>query len=71
MTRALRVLALPLALAAVFVLPGRADAAPSVVDADLAVRTDVQTGPNGNLFVVSLTDGAVYEVFRPGKHDDD
>jgi hypothetical protein len=23
----------------------------------------VQTGPNGNLFVVSLTDGAVYEVF--------
>ena len=41
MTRALRVLALPLALAAVFVLPGRADAAPSVVDPDLAVRTAV------------------------------
>jgi hypothetical protein len=24
----------------------------------------VQTGPNGNLYVVSLTDGAVYEIFR-------
>ena len=28
------------------------------------VATDVQTGPNGNLYVVSLTDGAIYEVFR-------
>ena len=28
------------------------------------VATDIQTGPNGNLFVVSLTRGAVYEVFR-------
>ena len=27
------------------------------------VTTDIQTGPNGNLFVVSLTNGAVYEVF--------
>jgi aldose sugar dehydrogenase len=31
---------------------------------NFGVATDVQTGPNGNLFVVSLTDGAVYEVFR-------
>lgn len=30
---------------------------------NFGVSTDVQTGPNGNLFVVSLTDGAVYEVF--------
>jgi aldose sugar dehydrogenase len=28
------------------------------------VGTDIETGPNGNLFVVSLSDGAVYEVFR-------
>ena len=26
--------------------------------------TDIETGPNGNLFVVSLTQGAVYEIFR-------
>ena len=26
--------------------------------------TDIETGPNGNLFVVSLTNGAVYEIFR-------
>jgi len=31
---------------------------------DFGVGTDVETGPNGNLFVVSLTHGAVYEVFR-------
>ena len=28
------------------------------------VGTDLQTGPNGNLFVVSLTHGVVYEIFR-------
>jgi aldose sugar dehydrogenase len=40
---------------------------------NFGVGTDVQTGPNGNLFVVSLSDGAVYEVYRPrvGKHDED
>lgn len=26
--------------------------------------TDIETGPNGNLFVVSLTQGAIYEIFR-------
>jgi glucose/arabinose dehydrogenase len=31
---------------------------------NFGVATDVRTGPNGNLFVVSLTDGAVYEIFR-------
>ena len=30
---------------------------------NFGIGTDVQTGPNGNLFVVSLSDGAVYEVF--------
>jgi glucose/arabinose dehydrogenase len=28
------------------------------------VGTDIETGPNGNLFVVSLSQGVVYEVFR-------
>ena len=28
------------------------------------VGTDIQTGPNGNLFVVSLPHGAVYEISR-------
>jgi hypothetical protein len=31
---------------------------------DFGIGTDIQTGPNGNLFVVSLSNGAVYEVFR-------
>lgn len=28
------------------------------------VGTDIRTGPNGNLFIVSLTHSAVYEIFR-------
>jgi aldose sugar dehydrogenase len=32
---------------------------------NFGVGTDVQTGPNGNLYVVSLTHGAVYEIHRP------
>ena len=31
---------------------------------DFGVVTDVQTGPNGNLFLVSLTNGALYEIAR-------
>jgi aldose sugar dehydrogenase len=31
---------------------------------DFGVGTDIETGPNGNLFVVSLSHGAVYEIFR-------
>ncbi|HJZ92432.1 MAG TPA: PQQ-dependent sugar dehydrogenase [Gemmataceae bacterium] len=31
---------------------------------NFGIGTDIQTGPNGNLFVVSLSDGAVYEIFR-------
>jgi aldose sugar dehydrogenase len=36
---------------------------------NFGVVTDVQTGPNGNLFIVSLSHGAVYEIFRqaPGR----
>jgi aldose sugar dehydrogenase len=29
---------------------------------DFGVVTDIRTGPNGNLFVVSLSNGAVYEI---------
>jgi glucose/arabinose dehydrogenase len=28
------------------------------------IGTDIQTGPNGNLFVVSLSNGEIYEIFR-------
>lgn len=35
---------------------------------NFGVATDIQTGPNGNLFVVSLSHGAIYEIHltRPG-----
>jgi len=33
-----------------------------LIGRDFGVGTDVQTGPNGNLFVVSLSNGAVYEI---------
>jgi glucose/arabinose dehydrogenase len=32
--------------------------------AGFGVGTDIQTGPNGNLFVVSLSHGVVYEIAR-------
>jgi hypothetical protein len=31
---------------------------------NFGVGTDVQTGPNGNLYVVLLDRGVIYEVFR-------
>jgi len=31
---------------------------------NFGIATDIQTGPNGNLFVVSLSNGAVYEIYR-------
>jgi hypothetical protein len=30
----------------------------------VGVVTDIETGPNGNLFVVSLTNDATYEISR-------
>jgi len=30
---------------------------------NFGISTDIQTAPNGNLFVVSLSNGAVYEIF--------
>jgi glucose/arabinose dehydrogenase len=35
-----------------------------LIGRDFGVGTDIETGPNGNLFVVSLTKGAIFEVFR-------
>jgi glucose/arabinose dehydrogenase len=35
-----------------------------LIGRNFGVGTDIQTGPNGNLFVVSLTNGAIYEIFR-------
>jgi aldose sugar dehydrogenase len=31
---------------------------------DFGIGTDIQTGPNGDMFVVSLSKGAVYEIRR-------
>ena len=31
---------------------------------NFGVGTDIKTGPNGNLFVVSLSNGSIYEIFR-------
>jgi hypothetical protein len=33
-----------------------------VIGRDFGVATDIETGPNGNVFVVSLSNGAVYEI---------
>jgi uncharacterized repeat protein (TIGR01451 family) len=33
-----------------------------VIGRDFGVTTDIQTGPNSNVFVVSLSNGAVYEI---------
>ena len=35
-----------------------------LIGRNFGVGTDIQTGPNGNLFVVSLSNGAIYEIFR-------
>ena len=31
---------------------------------NFGVGTDIHQGPNGHLYVVSLSNGAVYEIFR-------
>ncbi len=33
-----------------------------LIGKDFGITTDIQTGPNGNVFVVSLSNGAVYEI---------
>jgi aldose sugar dehydrogenase len=37
---------------------------PLLIGRDFGVVTDIETGPNGNLFAVSLSQGALYEIFR-------
>ena len=38
-----------------------------LIGKDFGITTDIQSGPNGNLFVVSLSNGAVYEIkSKPG-----
>ena len=34
-----------------------------LIGRNFGIVTDIRTGPNGNLFVVSLTQGTVYEIF--------
>jgi aldose sugar dehydrogenase len=34
-----------------------------LIGRDFGVVPDIEAGPNGNLFVVSLTHGAIYEIF--------
>ena len=33
-----------------------------LIGRDFGIVTDVETGPNGSLFVVSLSHGAIYEI---------
>jgi glucose/arabinose dehydrogenase len=35
-----------------------------LIGTNFGVSTDIETGPNGNLFVVSLSHGTIYEIFR-------
>ena len=37
---------------------------PLEIGEGFGIVTDIQSGPNGNLFLVSLVDGKVYEIFR-------
>jgi hypothetical protein len=41
------------------------ESAPLLFGRDFGVVTDIHTGPNGNLYVVSLSHGAVYEILNP------
>ncbi len=42
-----------------------------LIGRDFGIGTSIVTGPNGNLFVASLTNGAIYEIFRktPAERD--
>jgi aldose sugar dehydrogenase len=35
-----------------------------LIGRNFGVGTDIHTGPNGNVFIVSLSNGAIYEIFR-------
>jgi hypothetical protein len=36
-----------------------------LIGRDFGIVTDIETGPSGKLFVVSLDQGAIYEIRRP------
>ena len=40
-----------------------------LIGRNFGVITDIETGPNGNLFIVSLTNGVIYEIFRSSSMD--
>jgi glucose/arabinose dehydrogenase len=42
-----------------------------LIGRNFGVVTDIEIGPRGTLFVVSLSNGAVYEISRAGREDDD
>ena len=35
-----------------------------LIGMNFGVGTDIETGPNGNVYVVSLSNGAIYEIYR-------
>jgi hypothetical protein len=35
-----------------------------LIGRNFGIITDIETGPNGNLYVVSLSQGTIYEIFR-------
>jgi hypothetical protein len=37
---------------------------PLLFGTNFGVVTDIRTGPNGNLLVVSLSDGRIYEIYH-------
>ncbi len=43
------------------------ESASLVIGTGFGIVTDIQTGPNGNLFLVSLTDGKIYQISRRSK----
>jgi glucose/arabinose dehydrogenase len=36
-----------------------------LIGRNFGILTEAEVGPNGNLFVISLSNGAVYEIYRP------
>jgi aldose sugar dehydrogenase len=43
---------------------GMTEGQPLLFGTDFGIVTDIRTAPNGNLFVLSLTDGRIYEIYR-------
>ena len=43
---------------------GMTEGQPLLFGTGFGIVTDIRTAPNGNLFVLSLTDGRIYEIYR-------